>query len=103
MFHIAFYVPEDHAEKVKESMFQVGAGKIGNYEKCSFESKGMGQFKPLPGSLPFIGTTDQLERVQELKVEMVCSEELIEDVIRALKLSHPYETPAYHVIKTLNY
>lgn len=102
MYHIAFYVPEEHAAKVKESMFQAGAGKIGNYEKCSFESKGLGQFKPLPGSRPFIGTEGNLEIVAELKVEMVCEKEFLEASIEALKRSHPYETPAYYVIEVIN-
>ena len=60
MYHIAFYVPGSHAEKVKESMFNAGAGKIGNYEKCSFEYSGLGQFKPLPGATPFIGSEGEL-------------------------------------------
>lgn len=102
MFHIAFYVPEDHAEKVKDAMFQAGAGKIGNYEKCSFEYKGLGQFKPLPGSNPFIGSQDELEKVPEIKVEMVCESEHIVTAIEALKSTHPYETPAYYVIETVN-
>lgn len=102
MYYIVFYVPLDHAEKVKESLFAVGAGTLGNYSNCSFESKGMGQFKPLRGSDPFIGEPDQLERVEELKVELICQEHLLNDAIAALKASHPYETPAYYVIKALD-
>jgi structural hemagglutinin/hemolysin toxin protein RtxA len=99
MFHIAFYVPLDHAEKVKESMFKAGAGTIGNYEKCSFEYNGIGQFKPLPGSTPFLGSEGKLEKVSELKVEMVCKKDCLPAAIAALKSSHPYETPAYYVIE----
>lgn len=102
MFHIAFYVPRDHAERVKEAMFKVGAGKIGLYEKCSFEYSGLGQFKPLPGSDPFIGSEGELEKVEEIKVEMVCEKEFLHASIKALKDNHPYETPAYYVIETLN-
>lgn len=103
MFLIAFYVPEDHAEKVKEAMFLAGAGTIGHYRKCSFEYKGVGQFEPLAGSDPFIGKQGVVERVAELKVEMVCEEGCLAAAISALKITHPYETPAYHVIKTLNF
>ncbi len=103
MIHIAFYVPVKDAEKVKNAMFQAGAGKIGLYDSCSFETKGIGQFRPLPGSRPAIGVNLELERVEELKVEMVCEEHLAESVIEALKKSHPYETPAYYAIKTLRY
>ena len=101
MYHIAFYVPEDHAEKVKESMFAAGAGRLGNYEKCSFEYKGFGQFKPLPGARPFIGSEGELETVSEIKIEMVCLKENLQEAIAALKRTHPYETPAYYVIETV--
>lgn len=103
MFHIAFYVPEDHAEKVKTAMFDAGAGKIGNYAKCSFEYQGLGQFEALPGSQPFLSEQGQLEKVKDLKIEMVCDDLYIEKAIAALKKNHPYETPAYYVIKTVNF
>jgi hypothetical protein len=97
MYHIAFYVPETHVEIVKESLFGAGAGTIGNYERCSFEYRGLGQFKPLPGAKPFIGSEGQLEVVPELKVELVCKNEFLKAAIVALHSSHPYETPAYYV------
>lgn len=102
MFHLAFYVPEDHVEKVKEAMFAAGGGRIGNYAKCSFEYKGIGQFLPLEGSHPFIGETQTLARVNEIKVEMVCQRSCLSSVIQALKDAHPYETPAYYVTDTVS-
>lgn len=101
MYHIAFYVPESHAESVKESMFLAGAGKIGEYRRCAFEIAGIGQFEPLKGSNPFIGQVEVLEKVKEVKVEMVCEEEFLIKSIEAMKRSHPYETPAYYAIKTI--
>lgn len=101
MYHIAFYVPESHVEIVKEKMFESGAGKLGNYDRCSFEYKGTGQFRSLPGSHPFIGTENELEKVVEVKVEMICARECLSASIAALKASHPYETPAYYVIETV--
>lgn len=98
MFQIAFYVPVSHAEKVKESMFAAGAGKLGNYDKCSFEFKGLGQFRPLADAKPYIGTTHQVETVEELKVEMICEEQYLKSAIEALKSTHPYETPAFYVL-----
>jgi hypothetical protein len=103
MFHLAFYVPSDHAEKVKEAMFAAGAGKIGNYAKCSHESNGIGQFMPLEGSQPFMGTKAILERVSELKVEMVCEKQFVEAVLAAMKATHPYETPAYYVMEMVRF
>jgi hypothetical protein len=101
MYQISFYVPLSHAEQVKSAMFEVGAGKIGDYDSCCFEYEGQGQFRPLKGSDPYLGKEGALEKVNELKVEMVCEDHLIEMAVEALKASHPYETPAYYVIKTV--
>lgn len=103
MYQIVFYAPDQEVERVKSSMFHAGAGKIGNYEHCSFESSGVGQFRPLVGANPFIGILGELEQVSEVKVEMVCEKSIIKEVILALKSSHPYEIPAYHVMELLNY
>jgi len=95
MHKISFYVPEDNAEAVKNAMFGKGAGKIGDYEHCAWQTLGRGQFKPLAGSQPHIGTQDQLETVQEYLVEMVCDDNCLKEVLAALIEAHPYETPAY--------
>jgi hypothetical protein len=103
MIHISFYVPVKDADRVKDAMFHAGAGRIGNYDHCSYESRGSGQFRPLAGSNPTIGSVNKLEIVEELKVEMVCEDHLAHEVVAALKKSHPYETPAYYAIKSLDY
>lgn len=97
MYKICFYVPESDAELVKMTMFHAGAGKIGNYDCCSFETFGIGQFRPLPGSNPFIGLVGELEKVRELRIEMVCEDAVIKEVILAMKKNHPYEMPAYDI------
>lgn len=102
MYMIAFYVPVEHAERVKNAMFDAGAGRIGHYDRCAWQTLGQGQFRPLPGSQPFIGKELATESVPELKVEMVCPEPVIAAVITALKTTHPYETPAFHVVKVSN-
>jgi hypothetical protein len=103
MFQINFYVPKSHAESVKLAMFGAGAGKIGNYECCSFEVAGVGQFKPMTGADPFVGNIGCLELVDEVKIEMVCAKALIREAVRALKGAHPYEAPAYHVLDCLDF
>ena len=95
MYKICFYVPASHLEKVKLAMFAKGAGKIGNYSHCAWQIMGEGQFMPLRGSDSFIGTPNQLATIQEYKVEMVCEDNLVRDVILAMKKAHPYEEPAY--------
>jgi hypothetical protein len=96
-------VPETHLEVVKESLFELGAGKYNNYDKCAWQSKGIGQFRPLEGSDPFIGNESKLEKVDEYKVELICKKEQIKAVLEKLVEAHPYEEPAYHVleVKTL--
>jgi hypothetical protein len=103
MYKISFFVPLDYAEIVKKAVFKEGAGKVGAYAECCWETLGTGQFRPLEGSDPFIGLSNKLERVQELKVEMICEESLIGKAIEALKKAHPYEEPAYDVVKLDNF
>ena len=102
MIHLIFYVPLTHAEKVKKAVFEAGAGRIGDYDQCSWEIQGHGQFRPLKGASPYIGQVNALEKVEELKVELVCQEHLLASVIQALKSAHPYETPAYFAFKALD-
>lgn len=99
MYKICFYVPLFHVEKVKNAMFAKGAGKIGFYTYCAWQVLGEGQFMPIEGNNAFIGETNQLEKLAEYKVEMVCDEAHIREVIAALKESHPYEEPAYQIIR----
>lgn len=96
-YKIVVYVPESHAESLCEAMGNAGAGKIGNYSHCTFSIKGTGRFKPEKGANPTIGEVGRLEAVEEERIETVCSEEKLKDVLRAIKESHPYEEPATDV------
>ncbi len=102
MYKLIFYVPEPHLEEVKGAVFSAGAGQIGGYDSCCWQVLGQGQFRPKSGSTPFIGTQGELEYVQEYRVELVCDDGCIRDVVAALKTSHPYETPAYDVTKLID-
>ncbi len=99
MYKFSFLVPENHAEKVKDAVFEAGAGKIGNYDFCCWQVMVQGQFRALEGSNPYIGSQGRVEKISEIKVEMVCEESRMQSVILAMKLAHPYEEPAYTVIK----
>src|SRR5687767_11104074 len=99
MYKICIYVPGSHVEEVKNAMFISGAGKIGNYAHCAWQMLGEGQFMPLTGSHAYSGELDRLERVAEYKIEMVCEDNVIHDVVTALKKAHPYEEPAYQIWK----
>ena len=99
MYKICVYVPENAVENVKQALFNAGAGRIGNYDSCCWQSKGVGQFRPLPGSNPAIGAHGEIEQVVEIKVELVCEDKLVKQAIAALRASHPYEEPAFDVFK----
>ena len=101
MLSFVFYCPDSDLEKVKEAVFAAGAGRIGNYDHCCWQTKGTGQFRPLAGSDPTLGRQGTLESVTEWKVEMVCEESVVALVVSALVEAHPYETPAYHVLRTV--
>lgn len=96
-------MPEEHVESVKRAVFNAGAGRIGNYDQCCWQSLGRGQFCPLEGANPFLGRAHQLESVAEYKVELVCDDEFIRATVAALIKSHPYEEPAYEVYKLENF
>ncbi len=100
MYSLAVYIPESHLEEVKSALFAAGAGRIGNYDSCAWQVRGEGQFRALEGANPNIGKIGAVEHVAEVKVELVCSDAVVKNVIAALKKAHPYETPAFIVTKS---
>lgn len=100
MYQLIFFVPESHLEIVKAEVFKAGAGAFRNYDNCSWQVIGEGQFRPLENSNAFIGTAGKLEKAAEYRVEMLCPDDVLEAAIAALKNSHPYEEPAYYAVKT---
>ena len=99
MYKLNFFVPSEDKEQVKNALFDIGVGRYDNYECCSFETLGAGQFKPIDGADPHIGELGKIEIVQEYKVEMICSDELIREAVETLEKVHPYEEVAYEVLK----
>jgi hypothetical protein len=97
-YHFYYYVPETHLEQTKQAIFAAGAGKIGNYSNCAWEIKGAGQFKPEAESKPYLGEIGKIAKVIEYKVETICPENRLQDVVTALKLAHPYEYPAFGAV-----
>ena len=103
MYKLAFFVPASHVDVVKAAVFAAGGGRIGDYDHCAWQTLGQGQFRPLDGSQPFLGQTGQVEVVEEWKVELVVADDLIAPVVAALRLSHPYETSAFEVLRLLDF
>ncbi len=99
MYKICVYVPEKSVENVKQALFDAGAGRIGNYDSCCWQTQGTGQFRPLEYSNPAIGSLNEVEHVREIKIELVCEDALVKQAIQAMKEIHPYEEPAFDVWK----
>ena len=103
MYKLSVFVPATHLETVKTALFDMGAGKIGDYDHCSWQTLGQGQFRPLENSQPFIGQEGEVETVDEYKLELVVEDAHIKAVVAAMKLAHPYEEPAYDVWQLANF
>lgn len=99
LYEFFVHVPETHVEQVKQAIFAAGAGKLGNYSCCAWQVKGEGQFCPDAGSNPYIGQQGRVEKVIEYRVHTICSKKCLHNVIDAMKKTHPYEMPAYGVVK----
>lgn len=103
MYKLCVFVPESHLDAVKDALFIAGAGKIGDYDCCCWQVKGQGQFRPLQGSSPYFGKQDKLEVVSEYKLELVCDDSQMREAVMAMKQTHPYDEPAYDVVKLENF
>lgn len=96
---VAVFVPQSHAQAVREAMAQAGAGQLGNYDSCAFLTPGAGFFRPLEGASPFLGEVGRQEQVEEVRVEMICPPGLTGRVIDAMRQAHPYEEPAFDLFE----
>jgi hypothetical protein len=94
-------VPPDALDAVRDALFAAGAGRIGNYERCSFYSEGTGTFLGGEGATPAIGEAGVEERVPEYRLETVYPAERHDEVTAALRAAHPYEEPAFDVYPLL--
>jgi hypothetical protein len=99
---IVVTVPKENLEEVRQAICGLGAGKIGNYTDCSMTTKCIGTFKPNLEAHPYIGENNQLEFVEEEKLEVVCDVNLVKNVISKLREVHPYEEPAIDIIPLLD-
>jgi hypothetical protein len=98
---LVVFVPANALDTVRDALFAAGAGRIGDYERCSWFAEGTGTFRPLPGANPTIGDVGEEERVSELRLETVFPAERHDEVVAALRSAHPYEEPAFDVYPLL--
>jgi hypothetical protein len=92
---LVVFVPAEALDAVRDAVFAAGAGRIGDYERCSWYTEGTGTFFGGKGSAPALGERGREERVLELRLETVYPLDREEEVVRALREAHPYEEPAF--------
>ena len=102
MLKLYVMVPKENTEALIKAMAAAGAGVTGNYSHCAFITEGMGNWKSEEGANPTIGEIGKMSREPENKVEMVCSEDKLDTVVKAISETHPYENPTIDVIKLEN-
>ena len=98
---LVVFVPPEALDTVRDALFSAGAGRIGDYERCSWYTEGTGTFFGGDATDPAIGQKGREERVPELRLETVFPEERHAEVVEALRRAHPYEEPAFDVYERL--
>ena len=91
------FCPSEHAEKVRNAIFEAGAGHIGKYDCCSYNISGVGSFRALEGSSPFVGKLSEIHFEKETRIETIVPSEVLNQVVAAMKNTHPYEEVAYDI------
>jgi dinuclear metal center YbgI/SA1388 family protein len=94
---LVVFVPDSDLNRVSDAMFAAGAGHIGDYRECSFRLAGTGTFFGLDSTHPTLGQKGRREEVAEWRLEVVCPEGRVEEVVSAMRRAHSYEEPAYDV------
>ena len=99
MLKLIMFVPTGWEDAVKAAVFAAGAGHLGAYSECAWQILGTGQFRPSDDANPTVGARGTVSQVAELRIEVLVAEAVQADVIQALRKSHPYEEPAFELIR----
>jgi dinuclear metal center YbgI/SA1388 family protein len=102
LFKLVTFVPNEALEEVREALADAGAGVIGDYSNCSFQTSGTGTFIPGLGTAPYCGEVGKLERPSEIRLEMLVPKNALSSVVTSLLATHPYEEPAYDIYPLKN-
>lgn len=98
VFKLEIFIPEERLRPLQLALQKVDAGHIGMYDSCLSYSRVIGAWRPLDGARPYIGEKGKISEEPELKVEVACRAEKLDETIRAIKDVHPYEEPVINVI-----
>lgn len=95
-------IPVEDVDKIREVVCDAGAGVIGEYDYCTTSVKSIGTFRPSDNANPYIGTKQNLEFVEEEKLEFICDVDKVKSVLKALRQAHPYEEPAIDIVPLID-
>ena len=99
---LVVFVPKSQKEKVEQAIFEAGAGSIGKYDRCNFQSEGKGAFRAMEGSNAYVGNIGELHNEEEVRIETIFPKHLKGEIISAMLNAHPYEEVAYDIYKLEN-
>lgn len=99
MLKLVMFVPVGSEDAVKDAVFAAGAGRLGAYSECAWQTLGTGQFRPSLAANPTLGTRGAVSQIAEWRIEVLVSEAVRADVVQALRRAHPYEEPAFEFIR----
>ncbi|QNL51187.1 Nif3-like dinuclear metal center hexameric protein [Olivibacter sp. SDN3] len=102
LYKLVVFVPKSDAETLRDALFQAGAGAIGNYSECSFNTEGLGTFKAGDGTNPYVGNVGERHHEKEEKVEVIYPKHVEKKLVVAMHEAHPYEEVAYDIYKLQN-
>jgi hypothetical protein len=99
---LVVFVPREALDRVRDAVFGAGAGRIGDYERCSWYTEGTGTFLGGEGTSPSVGQAGREERVAELRLETIFPVERQDEILAALRSAHPYEEPAFDIYELVS-
>ena len=97
-YKVEIFIPKSHLEKLCEVLRRLDVGHIGNYSECLSYSEVISRWKPLNGTNPYIGNVGEVSEEKELKVEVTCEFDNIDNILKEIKKVHPYEEPVINII-----
>jgi hypothetical protein len=100
--YVVTTVPGDHLEAVLDAISAAGGGIVGHYTHCAFTNQGTGRFKPDLQANPHLGEKDELNAVDEWRIETFCDRAVAKAVVAAIRAAHPYEEPVIYLLPLLD-
>jgi len=101
LYKLEIFLPESHFEAVRQALWSVDAGHIGQYDHCLSWSRVQSCWRPLEGAAPYDGAPGELSQAEEIKIEVCCQASRLAETLKAIKAAHPYEEPVINVLPLL--